>query len=99
MIKLRILDSPRTLDGQAVSGNEETLQAISPKAFPPGKPLELVLLLDDAAGTQVALSGRCIGSKKRDDGAFDLRVRLTNLRREAREQLLAAFREPTAPSS
>jgi hypothetical protein len=97
MIKLRIEGS---LLGSATACDTEVLVAISPKAFPPGKPLELVMILETE---DLALSGRCIGSKKRDDAQFDLRVRLTNLRREAREKLVQAFtvldRAKTAPSS
>ncbi len=84
-IPLRIED---TLAGSAVGCDGPTLSAISPKAFPPGRPL--VLHLASAAG-ELRLETRTISSKKRDDGRFDLRVRFTNLRKEARTQLDALF--------
>lgn len=85
MIALRIQGE---VGGHVVSCGIEVLVAVSPKPFPPGKPLELALLLPDA---EMPLHCRVIGSKKRDDGRFELRVRLTNLRRETREQLQALF--------
>jgi hypothetical protein len=85
-IPLRILEGD--LLGRAVAHEGELLVAVVPKAFPPGKPLELTLQLDAVA---LPLVCRVIGSKLREDGAFDLRMRLTNLRRGAREQLRAAF--------
>lgn len=84
-IVLRIEDA---LLGSVVSCDAELLCGISPKAFPPGKPLTFSMLLADG---ELPLSGRCIGSKKRDDGSFELRVRLTNLRREARARIEQVF--------
>lgn len=84
-IALRIEES---LLGHVLACDAETLRGISPKPFPPGRPLSLTMLLPDG---ELALSGRCIGSKRGDDGRFELRVRLTNLRREARERIEHAF--------
>ena len=56
----------------------------APKAFPPGQPLAFTL---QCAGTELRYEARSIGSKRRDDGAFELRARLINLRKEAREAL------------
>ena len=61
----------------------------SPKAFPPGQPLELLV---DAGTERVALSARAIGSKRRDADWFELRVRLVNLRKDAREALDRVWR-------
>jgi hypothetical protein len=59
----------------------------SPKAFPPGQPLEFVL-----TQSGVRLQARSIGSKRLPESdAFELRVRLINLRRETREALAAAW--------
>jgi len=52
------------------------------RAYPPGRPLELSLERPDA--DPLGLSGRCIGSKKRPDGDFDVRLRMTNFTRDAR---------------
>lgn len=56
-----------------------------PKAFPPGQPLKFEL-----AESGLELQARAIGSKRVDD-AFEVRVRLINLRRELREALEAAW--------
>ena len=57
----------------------------SPKAFPPGQPLALQLSPD------VQLEARAIGSKRLDESSFELRVRLINLRKDAREALERAL--------
>lgn len=67
------------------------LHVVAGKAYPPGRPLSLVL---DADGNPLALAGRCIGSKRRPEGSYDVRVRLTNLTRPARLRLEATFGEP-----
>ncbi|HEX7478981.1 MAG TPA: hypothetical protein VF331_14340 [Polyangiales bacterium] len=74
--------------GTTTACDGHVLWAVSPKAFPPGQPVELVLLLDDG---ELELATRAIGSKKRDDGHFELRVRLVNLRKQARERLDTLF--------
>ena len=76
------------LTGSATACDGNVLSAVSPKAFPPGRPIELLLLPESG---ELKLSARAIGSKKRDDGSFELRVRLVNLRRQARERLDALF--------
>lgn len=59
----------------------------SPKAFPPGQPLAFVLV-----DPTVRLEARSIGTKRAaDGGAFEVRVRLINLRKEAREALESAW--------
>ena len=77
-----------THEASVLSCDGQVLCAICSVAFPPGRPLELELRLPEQ---EVTLVGRCIGTKKRTDGAFDLRMRLTNLRRETRETLQRAF--------
>ena len=64
------------------------LQLRSPKPFPPGQPL---VLLISTGGASVRLDARTIGSKRRDDAPFELRVRLINLRKDAREALERAW--------
>jgi hypothetical protein len=75
-------------DAVVLSCDTNILVAITPKAFPPGRPLEVTLLLDDKNLTVV---GRCVGIKKRDDGEFDLRVRLQTVTRDTRDALLRVF--------
>jgi hypothetical protein len=58
----------------------------SPNAFPPGQPLEFTL-----AESSLHLQARSIGSKRSASGDFELRVRLINLRKAAREALEAVW--------
>lgn len=78
-----------TLAGVAVGSDATLLQFHAPKAFPPGQPLELTLWPDTPQAFTV--QARSIGSRLRDDQAFEVRARLVNLAREARAQVLAAF--------
>jgi hypothetical protein len=77
------------LPATAVESDAVTLEFHAPRAFPPGRPLACVLW----PGTPEALplAARCIGSKRREDGTFAVRVRLVNLARTARETLLQTF--------
>lgn len=70
----------------AIIGVDDLLVTLrGPKAFPPGQPLKFKL-----AESGLELQARAIGSKRVDD-AFEVRVRLINLRREARDALEAAW--------
>ncbi|MCZ7687520.1 MAG: hypothetical protein M5U28_55795 [Sandaracinaceae bacterium] len=62
------------------------LHLVLPRAFAPGAPLALTLELEDGA---LELTGKTIGSKRREDGRFDVRARLISLRREDRARLEA----------
>ena len=77
------------LSGAAVSCSAELFTFLSPKAFPPGQPLELTLF----PGTEdaVTLQARCIGSKLQADQRFEVRARLINLSRGVRQRLHAIF--------
>lgn len=77
------------LHGAALSCGPEVLVFLSPKAFPPGQPLTLTLFPD--GDDAVELQARCIGSKLQQDQRFEVRARLINLNRRAREQLNLAF--------
>jgi hypothetical protein len=81
------------LSGAAVGCGPEVITFLSPKAFPPGQPLELTLLPD--AHNALKLQARSIGSKLQADQRFEVRARLINLSRTAREQLSAAFSNAT----
>jgi hypothetical protein len=75
------------LPGAVTNIADLVLTLRSPKAFPPGQPLEFVL-----TQSGVRLQARSIGSKRLPESdAFELRVRLINLRRETREALAAAW--------
>jgi hypothetical protein len=78
------------LEGVALHSDAVTMTFTAPKAFPPGQPLQLVLWPDTPDALPLAL--RAIGSKRvGDDGTFEVRARLINLARAARDRLLAAF--------
>lgn len=71
--------------GEAIAVAGEVMHIVLERAYAPGAPLTLEL--DHASGT-LALRGKTIGSKRREDGRFDVRLRLVSLRREDREKLL-----------
>jgi hypothetical protein len=77
------------LDGVAVSSDAAVFVFLSPKAFPPGKPLDLTLF--PGSEHALPLQARCIGSKLQADQRFEVRARLINLSRDARQSLLTAF--------
>ncbi len=71
-------------EGEAVRFEGEVLSLILGRAFAPGAPVAL----EATIGTDtIALTGKSIGSKRREDGRFDVRLRMTNLRREDRVRL------------
>jgi hypothetical protein len=71
----------------AESWDGAVLVLASPRAFAPGAPVRVAL------GT-LGFEGKSLGSKKRDDGRFVVRLRAVNLRREQREALDALFPRP-----
>jgi len=76
--------------GEAVAfDGDESLRLIAPRAYAPGTPIELELAL---GAESLALRGKARGSKRRDDGRFDVHARLVSLRREARAALTDALR-------
>jgi hypothetical protein len=79
------------LPGAITSVADLLLTLRAPKAFPPGQPLQFAL-----ANSAVQLQARAIGSKRAGE-AFEVRVRLINLRRETREALEAAWATATEP--
>ena len=72
--------------GTALTGAILTAEGATPLA--PGTPVRLAASLP--AG-DVPLEGRTIGSKRLPPGAYEVRIRLVNLRRGAREGLSAAL--------
>ncbi len=60
---------------------------VSPRPFAPG----YRLALDVAFQTPALLELKTLGSKKRADGAFDVRARPMTLRKDVREKLFAHF--------
>ena len=66
-----------------------TLQALTSTALAPGQRTEVCVVLSDRSVTAAAKS---LGSRRRDDGRFEVRLRLLSLRREDRDALAAALR-------
>jgi hypothetical protein len=80
-VKLR-LDNGEEVTAVSFDGNLLTLH--SPQPYAPGAPIKLTLLLEEEARP---LEGRTIGSKRIEEGAFEVRLRFVNLRRADRELL------------
>lgn len=74
--------------GEALSWSRDVLHLALPRAFAPGAPIAFTIELE---GTAMALTGKTIGSKKREDGRFDVRARLISPRREDRARLDRTF--------
>lgn len=85
MHPVRIADA---YDGELLRFEGQQLCLCSPKAFPPGQPLALRL------EPELRLEARAIGSRRLPDGRFELRVRLINLTKDAREALNRALIAP-----
>jgi hypothetical protein len=66
------------------------LELIAERAFAPGQPMEMKVASSDEL--QRTLVGKSAGSKRREDGAFEVRVRLHSLTREDRAWLEQVFR-------
>ncbi|MBT8467224.1 MAG: hypothetical protein HKN10_17920 [Myxococcales bacterium] len=81
-MKLR-LESGHDAVGLAFDGN--LLKLTSPVAFAPGSPIRFNAIVE---AKERSFEGRVLGSKRVDDQAFEVRLRLVNLRREDRELLL-----------
>lgn len=63
---------------------------VSPRAFAPGAPLSFEVRLEDGP---LALEGKSHGSRRRDDGRYDVRLRMVNMRRSERLRLEAMVQD------
>lgn len=70
----------------AFAGEVLTLAISEPQAT--GRPVEVTLALADG---ELCLRGKSRGSRRREDGRFDVSLRLVALRREERLRLTAVF--------
>lgn len=75
-------------EGHAVAFTGEVLDVRAAGSHPVGQPLQVVLALPDGALT---LDARSRGSRRLEDGWFEVRLRLVALRRTDRARLDAAF--------
>ena len=72
-------------DAVATKFDGNFLTLLSPRAFAPGSPIRFVALGEHSERN---LEGRALGSKRVSGEQFEVRIRLVNLRRDARELLL-----------
>ena len=75
-------------EGFAVALDGLLLDVVSSGAHAPGRPVEVVLELPDGP---LPLRAKSRGSRRREDGRFDVRLRLVELRREERARLEPAL--------
>ena len=80
------LESGAEAEARACDGNTLTLR--SPQAFAPGSPIRFCVVVDEEERN---LEGRTIGSRRIDDGRYEVRLRFVNLRRGDRDCLLRAL--------
>jgi hypothetical protein len=78
--------------GRAVGYAAGMLHIVCERAHPPGQPLALTLLAPDG---ELALMGKSARSKRREDGTFDVQLKLVSLRRDQRIVLEAYYRVPS----
>ena len=75
-------------EGEANAFDGERLSCVLSRAFAPGAPVELAVVLQ---GTSLALRAKAVGSKRTPDDRFAVTLRLVNLRRVHREALRSAL--------
>jgi len=74
--------------GEAFDG--EVLACVFERALPPGAPVGIRLDLGERE-RELSLRGKSLGSRRRPDGTFGVRLRLLSLRRAEREALRSAL--------
>lgn len=75
-------------EGHVASLAGEVLAIVASRAFAPGTPMSFTIDVDPP----IALEGRALGSRRREDARFDVRIRLVSFRRTDRERLEASLR-------
>ncbi len=85
IVRLEGSDEP----AEALELDDLVLSLVSPRAYAPGAPFTFTLELREGP---LSLRAKTIGSKRREDGRFDVRARLMDLRRVDRERLAALRR-------
>jgi len=74
--------------GEATRLDGERLDFVSPTPFAPGQPIRMTATI---GGGTFGIEGRSMGSKRREDGRFDVRLRLMSTGRGRLERLAAAI--------
>ncbi len=80
-----------TSDGLAVqllSFDGKQCLLVGARAYAPGNPMRLRV---ERPQGSLALEVKSIGSRKREDGTFEIRARITTIPAEVRDALLAHF--------
>lgn len=77
-------------EGELVGYAKNVIELVVPMPFAPGQPARFAV-------EGLALEGRSLGSRKREDGRFQVRLRLVSLRREQRLALEGLADLPTSP--
>lgn len=73
--------------GRLLAFEDGVLTLVLPRALAPGAPLTFTAV--DASGEERRLEGRSLGSRRTDEGHFQIRMRAVNLRRDDRAFLQA----------
>ena len=73
-------------EGEALSVAGEVLHLVIDRPYAPGAPVSMTVTRADG---ELRLRGKTIGSKRRDDGRFDVKLRLVSLSRIDRARLTA----------
>jgi hypothetical protein len=66
---------------------KEQFMLVSPRAYAPGQPMLCTVQLTPPCSLDV----KSIGSKLRDDGSYDIRVKAISIAKPTRERILAAL--------
>lgn len=78
-------------DGHAVAFDGAVIECLVTAPQAPGRPVDIVLQLGDG---RLTLRTKSRGSRRADDGRFQVWLRPVALRREERARLQAAFPAP-----
>ncbi len=76
-------------EGELVGYAKNVIELVAPMPLAPGQPARFTV-------EGLALEGRSLGSRKREDGRFQVRIRLVSLRREQRLALEGLADLPTS---
>lgn len=85
---LHLPRSSTPLEGALVALDGEFVTGVFPRAFAPGAPFTVRLSLSE---TPVGFTAKAVGSKRRTEGDFAVRMRMLDVRKSVRLGLAAAL--------
>lgn len=85
---LHLPRSSTPLEGTLLRLDGEFVEGVFPRAFAPGAPFTVRLTLSD---TPVGFTAKAVGSKRREEGDFRVRMRMLDVRKSVRAGLAAAL--------